>query len=68
MDQLVAMLKSRDLFNVRVTVGHRWMVWCWATENWEVYENRRNHRGTSMVLQTELLGEAVNCLSQGESV
>jgi hypothetical protein len=68
MNQLIVMLQSEDIADARVTVGHRWMVWCWASESWEVYEKVPYQRGTKMILQTDSLDQAVNCLSKGEDI
>ena len=50
---------------VRLSTGHRWLVWIGGCDVWEVWEHRYGRRKTSCVCRTASETEAVKALLGG---
>ena len=47
---------------IRLSIGHRWLVWVNDCEEWEVWEHKYYQRGSSCICRTQSETEAVKAL------
>lgn len=51
--------------DIRVTYGSRWLVWDSSLTKWLVYEHKAYQRGSSVIVDTANLQNAVDVLLEG---